>query len=299
MATLLRQRGLSDAGLTLLASGASVQVYRAGDVVIRVAAPRPGEAASFQSDAQIRRRLHAAGQPVSLPLELGALPDGTFYSLDTYVHGEPCADLSEADCRALGRVLSGLHALPCSGYGLLQDRSDVLAGCAISLADGLRSRLNDAWPYGTAPLEQHPLTREDAASWPRLWTLRRELLALETAPAVVCHTDLHAGQLLWTRAHDGTRRLSGLLDFGDAACGPAAWDVASFAYFHGWKRADWLCDGLETAPPAREAALMGVLLAFHRARRAYSLSRPADLHRAQTFLTLTLERLTAHADESA
>ncbi|ULH16344.1 aminoglycoside phosphotransferase family protein [Deinococcus sp. KNUC1210] len=284
---------------TLLASGASVQVYRAGSVAVRVATPRQGEEVSFQSDAQIRRLLHAAGQPVSVPLKLGILPGGVCYSLDTFVQGEPCADLSEHDCRALGGVLSALHTLPCSHFGLLQDRSDMLAGHASSFADGLRTRLNDAWPYGTGSLEHHPLTGTQPAIWPRLRALHRELLALKTAPVVVCHTDLHSGQLLWIRADDGTRRLSALLDFGDAACGPVCWDVASFAYFHGWERADWLRDGLSSPPPMREAALFGVLLAFHRARRAHSLKRPADLHRAQAFLAVTLERLTAQAGDRA
>ena len=246
----------------------------------------------FQSDAQLRRRLHAVGQPVAVPLEVGVLPDGRPYSLDSFIEGEPCPDLSEDDCRALGGVLSALHALPCRKFGLLQDRPDVLEGRATTASAGFCSRLDDAWPHGTSALEQHPLTHDHPQEWPRLLALHPELLALADVPAVVCHTDLHAGQLLWTRAADGGRRLAALLDFGDAATGPAGWDVASFAYFHGWERADWLRGGLSATPPAREAALMAVLLAFHRASRAQALKHPARLHEARAFLTVTLERLT-------
>lgn len=288
---LLARHGLPDAEAVFLAVGASSQAFRAGRVVIRIAAS-PQTDSRFQADAQIRARLHAAGHPVALPLGVGRLPDGHRYSLDENAEGAPAADLNAAECFAVGRVLSALHALPCSGYGLLQDRPDALVGCADTPTDGFRTRLQDAWPFGESPLSAHPLTRDLPQTWRRLEALRPELLALTSAPVVVCHTDLHAEQLLWTPTPNGSRQLSALLDFGDAACGPASWDVASFAYFHGWQRAEWLQTALNLSSPAGQAELIAVLLAFHRAARALAQQRPARLQEAQAFLTVTLARLS-------
>lgn len=104
-------------------------------------------------------------------------------------------------------------------------------------------------------------------------------------PAALCHTDLHAGQLRWQGG-----RLQALLDFGDAAVGPPAWDVASVAYFHGWPVARVVA-AAASLPCDRDAALFGVLLAFHRANRAGEQGRPQRAAQATAFARQCLDRL--------
>jgi len=94
---------------------------------------------------------------------------------------------------------------------------------------------------------------------------------------VVSHTDLHEQKLL---THAG--RLAALLDSGDASVGPAAWDVASFAYFHGWPQATVLLRG----PPAWRAAHGR---SAHRASRALTRLQSTRTAEAAAFLRAALE----------
>ncbi|MFC6661917.1 aminoglycoside phosphotransferase family protein [Deinococcus multiflagellatus] len=162
----------------------------------------------------------------------------------------------------LGRALRVLHALPHSGHGLLADDARVLQGQAQDPGAGVRSRLPSAWPFGPLPLDQQPLVQADRSLQPHLDALTPEFQRAAGAPTRVCHTDLHAGQLIWRGG-----RLAALLDFGDAACVPAAWDVASAAYFHGWAAAAQVA-AAAGLPCDEDAALFGLLLAQHRAARA-------------------------------
>ncbi|MFC4452651.1 aminoglycoside phosphotransferase family protein [Deinococcus sonorensis] len=288
LTALLRRNGLPRAALKRLARGATSEVYRAGEVVVRLGSPF----SSFHADVAIRRLLLAAGQPVAEPLDHGTLPDGRPYALDRFVPGGPLEPAGTAQARQLGALLAALQRLPCTGYGLLHPDRDPLVGQARTPLAGLQTRLQDVWPLGASTLEQHPLTAGQPRLWPELERLRPDLLALADAPAVLNHTDLHPAQLHW----DADGRLLALLDFGDAARGPAGWDVASFGYFHGWTLVPALLDGLEApAGLEREAQLMGVLLAFHRASRATAQRRPPALEHARHVLRQMLRLL--HAPE--
>jgi len=102
-------------------------------------------------------------------------------------------------------------------------------------------------------------------------------------------TDLHEGQLL---VADG--RLVGLLDFGDATVGPPWWDIASFAYFHGWCLAKEVRAGYTLDPSSRREILakarrFAILIALHRASRPVTLQRPRRMQDAPRFLRLTLD----------
>ena len=57
-----------------------------------------------------------------------------------------------------------------------------------------------------------------------LW--QRALATMLDAPRVLCLFDYHAENLIWLPQRAGLRRV-GLLDFQDAVCGPAAYDLVS------------------------------------------------------------------------
>jgi aminoglycoside phosphotransferase (APT) family kinase protein len=99
---------------------------------------------------------------------------------------------------------------------------------------------------------------------------------------------LHEKQILITGGH-----LVGLLDFGDAAIGTPAWDVASFGYFHGWRLARVLLTGYTPDEWLRhrlltEARSFAFLIALHHASRSVSLQRPQRMRDAIQFLRRTL-----------
>lgn len=286
----LVQAGLPAADTQFLAAGATCRAYGAGNVVVRLSGPHPGQQIRFKADALLRLKLLEAGVPVARPITHGVLPTGRAYSVDTFVAGEPVggASLSPAACRDIGRALAGLHRLPCSGFGLLQDRSDAFMGLADDPVAGLQTRLQDAWPFGLSSLEAHPLVLAAPDLAASLERHQADLQAVIHTDAVICHTDLHGGQF---RLHAG--RLSGLLDFGDAAIGPPAWDLASFACFHGWERLDDLLAGYGRRDPVliQQAHLFGLLLAFHRASRAVTLDHPTRMRASVEFTWATLDRL--------
>jgi len=111
----------------------------------------------------------------------------------------------------------------------------------------------------------------------RVAPLEADLLALADAAPVINHSDLHREQFLFEGG-----QLSGLLDFGDAVAGPPGWDAASFASFWGWERLPAFLVGYGSPELERQAHLMAVPLAFHRASRA--APDPLRLGRAATFL---------------
>ena len=134
-----------------LATGATCVAYTDGQRVVKLADPNPGKTVRFGVDAAIRHALQAASIPTPEVLEVGTLPSGRAYSVDTFAAGDGGGPSPEgwAD---LGRALGALHRLPHSRYGLLEDHADALVGQASTPEDGLRTRLQDAWPFGETPL---------------------------------------------------------------------------------------------------------------------------------------------------
>lgn len=177
-------------------------------------------------DAELRRALLGSGIPVAEPLAVG---EG--WSLDTFLSGEPPHQLSADQAEQIGAAVSALPLLPVSGWGLLRDQPGPFVGEAATLLGGIQTRLQDAWPFGTTPLERHPLTRFAPDLLLRLRPLEAPILALADLAPVINHSDLHREQFLFE-----SQRLVGWLDFGDAVAGPPGWDAASFAYFWGWGR---------------------------------------------------------------
>ncbi|WP_221089394.1 aminoglycoside phosphotransferase family protein [Deinococcus aquaedulcis] len=255
---LLDARALLGLGAQPLSRGATCVAFTDGRRVARLAL---GPEARLGVQALLQRRLAAQGVPVPPVLAAGVLRGEQAYCVDILMTGDlqPPSDSGWAD---LGHALRVLHALPRSGHGLLTDRPDLLQGQAPDPEAGVRSRLPEAWPFGTVPLDRQPLVQADPALHAPLARRAEDLRRVAQGPTRVCHTDLHAGQLVWRGG-----RLAALLDFGDAACVPAAWDVASVAYFHGWVAAEQVA-GAAGLPCGTDAALFGLLLAQHRAARA-------------------------------
>ncbi|MCW2891167.1 MAG: aminoglycoside phosphotransferase [Actinomycetia bacterium] len=149
------------------------------------------------------------------------------------------------DLQSFWRLRALLDDLP--GSGLLPEVSRALpAGTAIP-AGGLRAALTDS------------LDRFDSHVRPRL----------AQAPVQVIHTDFHGENLLT----DG-RRITGILDFGDALTGPVAMDVGVAA-----------CYQLGTAPDVLAPAT-DLVTGYH----AVAPLGPADLALAAEF---TVARVAA------
>ena len=288
--------------LQFLAQGSTSCVWRAdtrrGPVVIRLSDPAPGKAARFDADAGLRARLYRAGEPVAEPLAMGRASRAlshegldVLWCVDRFIEGQaaPRGAIPERVCHDLGRVLSCLHALPASRYGLLEDRRDVLQGQEYDAVAGLLTRLQDPWPFTPFALEAHPIAKAAPDLREHLAPLEdrlREVVVRQ--PGCASHTDLHEGQLLVADGH-----LVGLLDFGDATIGPPWWDFASFAYFHGWCLAKEVPTGYTLDPDSRheilaKARLFATLIALHHASRSVTLQQPRRMQDALRILRLTL-----------
>jgi aminoglycoside phosphotransferase (APT) family kinase protein len=285
-----------------LTAGATSRAWRAqtrpGAVVIRVGDPAPGKVARFDAEVGVRQRLYRVDGRVAEPLAAGrwspAMPgNGTdvAWCVDRFIEGEtaPRGAVPDQVCRDLGELLSRLHAIPVVRHGLLEDRRDGLIGQEPDPVAGLLTRLQDPWPFTPFPLQRHPIATAAPDLVGRLAPLEGRLRAI-VAGREHClnHTDLHEKQILIAGG-----RLVGLLDFGDAAIGPPAWDVASFAYFHGWRLARVLLTGYTPDERLRrrllkEARRFGILIALHHASRSVSLQRPQRMQDAIRFLCLTL-----------
>jgi aminoglycoside phosphotransferase (APT) family kinase protein len=295
---IIAHLGMEVTALDFLVQGATSRVWRAetpdGPVVIRLGDPLPGKTAGFGADAGARRRILQAGGRVAEPLAVGRLngaraedDTGIAWCIDRYVAGETSerGEIPERVCRDLGELLYRMHELPVVGYGLLQDRQDELVGRASDPASGLLTRLQDPWPLGQTALDEHPIAGVAPDLLEPLMRLRDRLnVAVTAGQPCLNHTDLHERQILIA---DG--RLACLLDFGDATIGPPAWDVASFAYFHGWRPAGVLLEGYTGDTELRRRMLasardFAVLIALHHASRSVTLRRRQRMQSATAFL---------------
>jgi hypothetical protein len=188
------------------------------------------------------------------------------------------SQLPESVSRELGAFLRRMHTLSFKGYGLLKDSPGPLLGSTGNPGSGLLTRLVAPWPYGGIPLSAHAIARAAPALVPYVLPLEGQIRAVvELRQHAVSHTDLHSGQLLVQGSH-----LATVLDFGDAAVMPRAWDMASFALFHGWTRLASLLQGYEAEEEARcvlqrEAELLAVPLALHHVSRAEERMQPGRI----------------------
>ena len=289
--------GIDPLAIHYLASGAESLVWEIRTAserfTLRIASPRPGESSSYESEFAIRRRLFDLGGRVPEPIrtnrdvETGLSLD---WSLDRFVDGEPGLSLPLQACRDLGTLLAKLHSLPVEGFGLLENRRDMLIGSRPDLRAGILSRLAHPWPFTGDSLEDHAIAPAAPDLVPTLRNLEPEILRVAEQPTAIAvlHSDLHAGQLLLSEG-----RLMALIDFGDAVAGPPGWDIASFAYFHGWELTEHLLGGYTSDTGWRralkeEARLFTVVIALHHAGRAQPLNQPQRMEGAIHYLMANL-----------
>ncbi len=207
--------------------------------------------------------------------------DGRWAWQVTSLAPEAVLDPDDRDTvRRLGAFLAALHAITVTGFGLLEDRADVIHGRAPDADAGIASRWPRAWPYTGEPLIAHPLARLAPALLTEVGALRDPLLRLASIPPRLCHTDLHPGHLRVDAAGAPC-----VIDFGDAAIVPPAFDLASFAYFaveHGW----------------REAPLQA-LLEGYAPNRILRETREAETHAALVVTALRMIEKHARASDDA
>lgn len=206
-------------GIQLLAEGMSSSAWRATvdgtPYVVRVPKgdglrPLP----RYEQEAHLLADLARRGVPVATTtiVELG---DATC-SLAEEIRGDPVRpnDWTSALVQEMHEALRIVHETDPA----LAVESDVVA----------RFHLARIWPFDGTRLDDHPM----AARWPErvaaVAAREADIRRAGAAPATVVHTDLHGDHIL---VADG--RLVGLLDFGDAFAGPAAWDDACLRYYHG------------------------------------------------------------------
>ncbi|RJQ10983.1 MAG: hypothetical protein C4558_03880 [Dehalococcoidia bacterium] len=211
--------------------------------------------------------------------------------------GEPLDPGRHPDAvRDLGRLLALLHALPAEGRGLLDDRADAIHGRTTTPTEGILSRWGQQWPYDGRALLGHPIARHAPDLIGALGDLREPLLryANPEVQTGLCHTDLYGPHAL---VRDG--RLAALMDFGDAAIVPVAFDLASFAYYHaahrGWGALHTLLEGYEPRRVIRdvreaETYQLLVVLALQKVRKRTTSGESTLLAEAIDVLRAALPR---------
>lgn len=200
--------------------------------------------------------------------------------------------IPDAAATDLGRFLAALHGLPVERFGRLEDRADALRGVEETHHSGLLSRWGAGlWPFDGRALLSHPVVHAAHVLVTTIATLRDGLMRFEDARTqfTLCHTDLNGEHLL---VEDG--RLSAVIDLGDAAIVPPAFDIASFAFYFGWQSTEALLEGYTTNNVFRdirraEAQQLAVALALQKIEK-HTVALPDEARVARTirFLEETL-----------
>ncbi len=241
-------------------------------------------------DARVPRPFAWSGDPEHDGAARFDLP----WAIVSEAEGAPgeAADLTPEGARDIGEWLARLHALPCDGFGLTEDRRDRPIGGSPDMATGLLERWPGLWPFDGTSLLAHPVVRLaprilEPASHFREAILRFGLLTR----GVVLHSDLNPLHL-YLRAG----RLATLIDFSDAFIGPPAADFAVFASHYGWERAEQVIEAYAHSQVAREmrlaeAELLAVAVALYRVRKRVTLQQPRErIERDIAFLETSIER---------
>ena len=293
VARIAQAAGVEPRGARILGRGVTAIAWRVDTdtepVVVRVALPDDArtEPTRFEAEFAILEALHPLDGHAPRPIATSADEDiidplrgGLAWSVQTFVEGvgfdQSAAPLDTA--RDLGALLARLHSLPVEGWGLLKDRRGQLRGIATDAASGLVSRWANLWPYDGSTLLTHPIVRLRPAFLEPLSRLREQLMRyVEMDARAVCHSDLHAGNILC----DADGHLAGAIDFGDAFAGYPAWDLANFAYHYSWPATEALIEGYESKSVMRDVRLA----------EAHQLAVPTALVKVRKYIDHDAERL--------
>ncbi|MBT5773022.1 MAG: aminoglycoside phosphotransferase family protein [Dehalococcoidia bacterium] len=211
----------------------------------------------------------------------------------TWTQGAPTTGaITDTVATELGRFLATLHSIPTQGFGWLQDTATTIRGAESTRHDGMLSRwYPDLWPFDGRPLIEHPLIRVAPQLVTTVSQLRELLLRFENerTEVALCHTDLNPEHILVDGDH-----LGGVIDFGDAAVVPPAFDIASFAYYFGWQSTEALLEGYTSNSVLRdirraEAQQLSIALALQKIEKhTVAIPDEARLATAMAFLNETL-----------
>jgi aminoglycoside phosphotransferase (APT) family kinase protein len=242
--------------------------------------------------ALAEQRSARSARPVATAATLeGSDPvDGRWdWLVTSWTEGEPTiGSIADSVATDVGRFLAVLHAIPIEGFGLLEDTADAIRGTEPNRQHGMISSCWPAlWPFDGRALIQHPLVHIAPRLVTAISTFRDPLLRFEHehTEVALCHTDLNAEHIVI----DGDR-LGGVIDFGDAAIVPPAFDIASFACSFGWPSTEALLEGYTSNSVLRdirraEAQQLSIALALRKTER-HAIHVPDEERLASTILFL-------------
>ena len=282
---------------TEIAKGATSRVYLLEtankNLVVRLAEPNPGKEqhkALFEADAGIRLELLKRDKRTVMPVaSSGEHPEitNTAWSIDEYVSGDSPkrGQIDPSICLDIGQVLRALHDIPVTNYGRLKSQKQPLTGRFTVLEQGVQSRFQDPWPFTGKSLVEHPIAEVDVELVKKIELLQKDIFNAAIAETYsIVHVDLHEKQFITQN-----NRLKAIIDFGDAMVAAAAWDFASFRYFHGLELTNQLLEGYcETASEGQEllekSRLLSVTIALHHISRSFTLKRSSRKAFAHAYL---------------
>ena len=259
--------------------------------VLRIAHPNPGKVPRYEADKGIRQQLRHLDRRVAEPIATNrSHPIDTIYSdwiIDKYVAGQIGirGRLPTKVCRDLGEILIALHQLPCRGYGRLRNSDEQLIGSEGNVRAGIKSRFQDPWPFDNSLLETHHIVTMAPDLVDGLQKRRETLLKqLDQTECVVLQSDLHEGQIRFSDSG-----IEAVIDFGEAMVGWPAWDIASFAYFHGWHQTSLLLESYEENREMRNSIAirakdLALVIALHHSSRSITLNRPHRMQAAVSYI---------------
>ncbi len=287
--------GLDVRGCSKLAEGGTSTAWAlltdSDHYVLRIANPNPGKVPRYEADKGIRQQLRHLDPRVAEPIATNrSHPIGTIYSdwiIDKYVEGQIGirGRLPTKVCRDLGEILIALHQLPCRGYGRPKNSDEQIIGSEGNVRAGIKSRFQDPWPFDNSLLETHPIVTMAPDLVDELQRRRETLLEqLDQTECVVLQSDLHEGQILFS-----DNGIEALIDFGEAMVGWPAWDIASFAYFHGWHQTSLLLESYAGNHGERDHIAMlakdlAMVIALHNSSRSLTLNKPHRMRAAVSYI---------------
>jgi aminoglycoside phosphotransferase (APT) family kinase protein len=237
---ILAKSGETLVEASFLADGTTCRVWklrsRTQSYALRVMAPGQNTMAP-KIEALVRRKILARGGRVATPVQV-SMPDddalpGMSWSLDVFVDGcHPLpGKLSDDLCDNLGRTLALLHDVPVFEFGRPADVvGEVIAGNSSKPERGADLRFRHSLPESWEPGFLHPAlvaapdTRSEV-----LAHLGEVTHAVNQGSAVLCHSDLHEGQLICRES-----QLEALIDFASATILDRHWEFGGLMYFHGF-----------------------------------------------------------------
>jgi aminoglycoside phosphotransferase (APT) family kinase protein len=227
-------------------------------------------------------------------IEIPDPADGRWdWSVTTWTEGTPTAGaIADSVATELGRFLATLHSIPTEGFGWIENIATAIHGSEPGRHEGLLSRCYPGlWPFDGRPLIEHELIHIAPQLISTTSQLRELLLRFEQQCTEfnLCHTDLNPEHILVNGDH-----LGGVIDFGDAAIVPPAFDIASFAYYFGWQSTEVLLESYTSNNILRdirrtEAQQLSIALALQKIEKhAVAIPDEARLATAMAFLNETL-----------